>query len=180
VHLDLMRDKAKAFPSVEQPLAVTTARIWHCRYASLQAVASLRNVEVLVIGTYPDDTFTPLAGLKKLRDLRVVHFPRATDLEPLASLENLETLSLSSAPGWDASGKVLPVASLRPLACLSKLEHVELFNVRPSADGLAPLLQLRRLRSARLSRFKKEEAAEFYSASGVTDEFAPEPPFAAA
>jgi hypothetical protein len=175
-----MRDEAEAFPSVAQPLAVTTARIWHCGYVSLQPIATLRNVEVLVIGTYPDETFAPLAGLTLLRYLRVLHFPRATDLEPLASLENLKTLSLASAPDWDTSGKVLSVASLRPLARLSKLEHVELFGVHPSADGLTPLLQLKRLRSARLSKFKKKEVADFYAASGVTDEFAPEPLFAAA
>lgn len=179
MHLDLVRDKAKVFPNVGEPLDVMTARIWHCRYDSVAAVAKLRNVQVLVIGPYPDPSFEPLSDLKGLRYLSILHFPHATDLEPLGSLENLETLSLASAPGWDASGKVLSVTSLRPLARLAKLKHIELFGVRPSTDGLSPLLKLGELRSARLSKFKKQESADLYSASGVSNEFAPEPIFAA-
>ena len=180
MHLDLMRDKSKQFPMVEDPLTVTTARIWHCNYASLRPLESLRSLQVLVIATYPDNDFAPFAPLRQLRHLRVLHFPNAYELQPLAELENLDTLSLESLPSWDSSGKVLSVHSLDPLSHLARLRHLELFGVRPTSGGLEPLLRLRALQSARFSRLPASEVSRFYSSAGVSDDFAPDAVFAAA
>ena len=180
MHLDLMRDKSKRFPLVEDPLAVTTARIWHCKYASLGPLRAFQNLEVLVIASFPDHTFAPIAPLRQLRHLRVLHFPYAHELEPLAELENLETLSLESRASWDSSGKVLSVQTLEPLSHLVRLRHLQLFGVRPASGGLEPLLRLSSLRSARFSALPSSEVSWFYSSAGVSDDFAPDAVFAAA
>jgi len=49
----------------------------------------------------------PLSHLSRLRYVRLLHFPHASDLAPLARCRELETVSLESLPGWDSSGKVL-------------------------------------------------------------------------
>jgi hypothetical protein len=180
MHLELERDKSKRFPAVADPAAVKSARIWHCRYESLAVVGQFRNITALQIASYPDETFEALSSLTSLQYLSVLHFPRVSDLAPLGRLGALETLSLASLPSWDASGKVISVDSLEPIAGLKNLRHLELFGVRPSRQGLSPLLACKSLRSARVSKFKKAEVATFYEVSGVTDEFAPRPAFAAA
>ena len=180
MHLDLIRDKSKQFPLVIDPLAVTTARVWHCNYASLGPLEALRNLQVLVIATYPESSFALIAPLRQLRHLQVVHFPNASDLEPLPELENLETLSLESLPSWDSSGKVLSVHTLEPLSRLERLKHLQLFGVLPASGGLEPLLRLTALRSARFSKVSSSEVSRFYSSTGVSDDFAPDAVFAAA
>jgi hypothetical protein len=180
MHLELDGDKSKRFPAVADPTAVKSARIWHCRYESLAVLAQFRNITALSLASYPDDTFEALSTLTALQYLSVLHFPRVSSLAPLGRLEALETLSLASLPSWDASGKVLSVDSFEPIAGLTNLRHLELFGVRPSRGGLSPLLACKSLRSARFSKLKKAEVATFYQTSGVKDEFAPRPAFAAA
>lgn len=178
--LDLMRREEKTFPPIQHPLAIDRARIWACKYATLEQVATLQNLEVLAILVYPDKTFVPISKLRSLRYLSVIHFPNVTDLSPLAVLENLETLSLSSLPSWDASGKVLKVDSLEPIARLSRLRHLELFGVRPSDKDLSVLLNLPELQSARFSKYPRVETERFYRCSGVSDDSAPREVFGAA
>jgi hypothetical protein len=180
MHLELARDKSEQFPAVADPLAVASARIWHCGYKSLAVLSQFRNLTALSLAAYPDDTFETLSTLTSLHYLSVLHFPRVSGLAPLGRLGALETLSLASLPSWDASGKVLTVDSLEPIAELKNLRHLELFGVRPSRGGLSPLLACKNLRSARFSKFTKTEVATFYQTSGVKDEFAPRPGFAAA
>lgn len=175
MHLEFMRDSAREFPLPEDPSSVGSMTIWHCKYRSLSCLSRFPNLRVLVIASYPDSSFAPLAKLSRLKYLRIVHFPRVGKLDELQHLADLEVLSLSSLPSWDASGKVLTVETLRPLAKLHSLRHIELFGVRPAADGLAPLYGLERLRSARFSRIEPAETQEFYSRLGVTDDFVPAP-----
>lgn len=178
MHLELMREKSKLFPRIAEPLSVTSLRVWHCGYASIGSLAALRNLEVLVIASYPDECFSPLAKPERLRYLRVQHFPRVQDLAPLAVLRNLETLSLSCLPSWDAFGKIHSVRSFEPIGDLTELAHIELFGVRP-IGGVEPLLRLKRLRSARFSKLPKQQISAFYAASGAKDDFAPAPVFKA-
>ena len=171
--LDLVRRDEASFPSIEQPQSVKRARIWNCKYSTLRSVSMLKNLEVLVILGYPDSTFEPIAGLSVLRHLAVTHFPHVADLAHLGNLQRLETLSLSSLPSWDTSGKVLAVNSLEPITRLKGLKHLELFGVRAPDKSLASLLKLPGLQSARFSKYSKVEKAKFYEASGVSDAFAP-------
>jgi hypothetical protein len=177
MHLEFMRHKGSGMPPVEEPGAITSARIWHCNFRSLAPLSELTNLRTLAIATYPDDSLEPLANLRHLTYLNVLHFPRVSDLTPLSELSDLETLSLSSLPSWDVSGKVLEVESLQPLANLRRLRHLELFGVRPRKDGLLPLMNLDQLESARLSKLPDEEVKEFLEKTGAADAFNPEPDF---
>jgi hypothetical protein len=180
MHLELMRDKAREFPAVREPLAVRSARVWHCGYRSLAALATFTNLETLVVATYPDDSFAPLGALEHLQYLRVLHFPRATDLSPVRKLQDLTSLSLASLPSWDASGKTLKVSSLAPIAQIHNLQHLELFGVCPSDRALTPLFKLAKLRSARFSKYPKAEVQRFYEVTRVSDAYVPKPDFHAA
>jgi len=59
MHLELMRERSRDFPDVLAPDAVTTARVWHCKYRSLAPVSRLTRLEGLVIATYPDPRSSP-------------------------------------------------------------------------------------------------------------------------
>jgi hypothetical protein len=48
MHLELMREPAREFPKISEPLAFRSARIRHCNYTSLSDLAMLADLEVLV------------------------------------------------------------------------------------------------------------------------------------
>lgn len=99
---------------------------------------------------YTAPSFAPLAGLRRLRRLVVVHFPHVTSLDPLADLTGLEELTLETLPGGDASGRTKTVDSFRPLAALTGLRLLKLAGV-VCADGvLSPLGRLTGLRTLAL------------------------------
>ena len=173
MHLELMRAEEKEFPDVDWP-SVTSARIWHCKYRSLAPVEKLENLQTLVVATWPDESFEVLRPLKRLRYLSVVHLPKVSSLDPLASLTELESLSLETLPSWDVSGKVQEVESVEPLAKLEGMRHLQLFGVRPRAGDLTPLFGLS-LESARFSKNDEEAVQEFYRRTGASDAFNPAP-----
>jgi hypothetical protein len=125
----------------------------------------------LTVATYPDATLAALAGLEHLRHLALLHFPRVTDLGPLARLKKLETLSLATLPSWDASRRRIEVQSLEPLATLPFLEAVELFGVVNPDRTLADLAANRAIKTARFSGYPKEEVGKFYALTGARSEF---------
>jgi hypothetical protein len=171
-----MRDKAKVMPAdAEAAEAVTALRVWHCNYSSLAPVAQYRHLRTLVVATYPDTDLEPLVPLKSLEYLSLLHLPRVNDLAPLASLTNLRTIRLSTLPSWDSSGKVTEVDTIRPLASLPQLTHVELFGVRPASRSLEELENAPCLASVRVSKYPKAEVARFRRVTGLSDAFAPSP-----
>ncbi|MCS0628353.1 hypothetical protein NX786_03285 [Telluria mixta] len=172
-HLELMRDPARTFPSVADPDAVRQATIWHCRYASLAPLAGLRHLERLVIATFPDASLEFLGRLEQLRHLRIMHMPKVSDIEPLAGLTQLTSLSLSTLPSWDASGKTTTVRSLEPLAALPALAHLELLGICPPDKSLVPLEQCPHLRTARFSHYPAAEVERFFRQTAVADQFNP-------
>jgi hypothetical protein len=176
-HFDLMREAAAEFPQIQFQAKILTMRVWHCKYKSLRAIGAFQNLEELVIATFPDSSLDVLASLKKLRYLRILHMPKITDLRALPSLRKLESLSLATSPSWDASGKCIVVESLDPIAEVVCLKHLELFGVCPPYKSLSSIESLKRLESARFSRYPEEEIARFYKATGVTDQFNPKPSF---
>jgi len=151
-------------------------RVWFCKYRTLRPLAELINLQTLVIAGYPDNDFSSIAALQNLDYLSVLHFPGVTDLAPLRELRALRTLRLSSLPSWDASGKVLEVDSLAPIADLPLLEHLELLGVRPASASLAELEGTAALRSLRVSKYPEAEVARYQSSTGMTNTFAPAPP----
>jgi hypothetical protein len=176
-YLELMRDPARTFPAVADPDAVRQATIWHCRYTSLAPLAGLRHLERLVIATFPDASLECLGRLERLRYLRIMHMPKVSDIEPLAGLTQLTSLSLSTLPGWDASGKTTTIRSLEPLAALPVLAHLELFGICPPDRSLVPLEKCGHLRTARFSHYPAAEMERFFHRTAVANQSNPEPSF---
>lgn len=170
-----MRDKAKTLPLDPDAANVTALRVWHCSYATFAPLAQYRNLRTLVVATYPDSDLDTVAQLGDLEYLSLMHLPSVADLAPLAQLKHLRTVRLSTLPSWDPSGKVTEVDSLRPLASLPRLAHLELFGVRPSDKSLRDLERAPSLASVRVSKYPKAEIARFRQATGLSDAFAPSP-----
>lgn len=177
MHLELNRNTAKVFPEIAEQDSIETARVWHCKYRTLEPLRELTNLRVLDVATYPDDSLEELAGLAKLEYLSILHLPKVTDLSPLARLTSLTTLRLATLPSWDSSGKRTVVTSLEPLTKLEALRHVELFSVVPPDRSLGPLERLPSLVTARLQGFPKAEISRFFATTGVANAFAPKPRF---
>lgn len=179
MHIDLLREKTRTFPTLENPSQLRSARVWHCSYRTLAPIARCIQLETLVIATFPDDNLAYLTRLQNLRYLSILHLPRVSDLAPLADLRSLKTLSLETLPSWDASGKVTTVASLDPIAALDNLQHLQLLGVCPPDRSLAPLERCKALVSARFSKYPDSEISRFHSATGVADALNPNPEFSA-
>ena len=173
-NIRLMRDPHRIFPLVANGDDVRSATVWHCKYKSLKPLAALRNLEELVIATFPDESFDFVGRFEKLRFLHILHMPKVSDLEPLASLTQLETLSLSTLPSWDASCKITTIASLEPLTALPKLAHLELLGICPQDRLLAPLERCRQLKTARFSQYPQAETDRFFNLTSVSNQFNPE------
>lgn len=177
MHLELMRDERREFPEVAKPEVIVTARVWHCKYRSLAPLARLVTLEGAAIASFPDPTFELIAGLQHLRHLAVVHLPKVTDLAPIASLSSLEVLSLATLPSWDASGKRTLVRTLRPLAALPRLRHLELLGVIPADDSTTCLRGHSTLETVRLHGFSRGAVSDLLQTGKVRDAPAPEPWF---
>lgn len=172
---DLMRDRASVMPRDPFAANVTALRVWQCSYDSLVPVEQYPNLRTLVVASYPDADLSPLGHLEGLEYLRLMHLPRVHDLAPLASLRQLVTVRLETLPSWDSSGKVTVVDSLRPLALLPNLAHLELFGVRPPTKSLQDLEEAPALASLRVSKYPKAEIARFREVTGLSNAFAPRP-----
>lgn len=170
-----MRDKAKAMPTDDEAVSVTALRVWHCNYSSLAPVAQYANLRTLLVATYPDSDLEPVASLAGLEYLSLLDLRHVSDLGPLQRMTHLRTVRLATLPSWDSSGKVTVVDSLRPLAQLPKLAHVELFGVRPANESLRDLEGAPSLVSVRVSKYPKAETTRFYDATALSDAFAPPP-----
>ncbi len=175
MHLELMRDKSKVMPRIDSPLEVRSIRIWHCKYESLEQINKCKNLEVLVVASLPEADLKFLNNFKNLKYLSVIHLPRINDLSPLEALVSLETVSLSTLPSWDSSGKVTVVSTLAPLVNLPRLKYLELLGVRPENKSPLELVSSRSLVSIRLSKFAKKLEKELYEKTGLASDWAPEP-----
>lgn len=170
-----MRDKSKTMPTDHEAPSVTALRAWHCNYTSLAPVAQYANLRTLVIATYPDLDLEPLASLPRLEYLSLLHIPHVSELGPLERMTRLRTVRLATLPSWDSSGKCTVIISLRPLAQLPELAHIELFGVRPASKSLEDLEAAPGLVSVRVSKYPKAETKRFYDQTGVSNAFAPSP-----
>ena len=157
MHIEFIREKARVFPIVASPLEVTSARIWHCKYETLAPLSQFKNVQLLAIANYPDQTLELLKGLAELEALQILHLPGVTSLEPLSQLQRLRRLSLSTSPSWDATGKLTLVDSLALLAALPVLEELELYGVLPQSRLADDLYRSVSLTRVQLSKYPKRE-----------------------
>lgn len=176
-HLNLIREPGRIFPPVANPDAVRSATVWHCKYKSLEPLGDLRNLEELVIATFPDESFELLGGLEKLRYLRILHMPKISDIGPLARLTQLTSLSLSTLPSWDSSRKITAIQSLEPLTVIPELAHLELLGICPPDKSLGPLERCKYLQTAQVSQYPLAEIARFFNETKVINQFNPKPSF---
>ncbi|MES2016655.1 MAG: hypothetical protein V4484_09175 [Pseudomonadota bacterium] len=177
MHLELMRDPSRTFPTVAEPESVISAKVWHCKYKSLLPLAQMRNLEELVIASFPDASFEFLGTLAKLRVLHVMHMPKICDIGALAKLSQLTSISLATLPSWDASSKTTTIQSLEPLAEIPELAYLELLGICPPDKSLAPLGRCKHLQTARISHYPMVEIDRFFSETKVINKFNPEPSF---
>jgi hypothetical protein len=177
MHLELMRDSAVDFPSIAEPESVRTYGFGHCRYRTLAPLIQFRFLLAVDIATYPDETLDHISNLDELRYLRIIHMPKVADLDPPEHLARLGTVSLNTLPSWDASSKRTVVRSIAPLTKLPALEHVELLGVVPADRSLAPLQEIRGVKTGRFHGIPKKEVERFFRMSGVSNDFAPKPGF---
>lgn len=178
MHLDLLGRDVKAFPAVEDPSLITSIKLWDCNF-SASPVREFKNLEGLEVFSLRDASLDFLGGLARLRYLRIIHLPKVPYLEGLRSVPSIEVLRLHTLPSWDSSGKRTVVPSIEPLAALPALRHLELFSVVPEDRSLAPLEACTTLLTARFQGFPKREVARFEAATGLPNDFAPEPVWSA-
>jgi hypothetical protein len=177
MHIDLMRDPASIFPTVENIDEITSLRVWYCKYKNFENIAKFQKLEELIIAGFPDETFYAFISLKRLRYLRVLHMPKLKNLQALEQLPKLESLSLATSPSWDASKRKTIVHSLHPLVGIPSLKYLELFGVCSESGDLEDLKNCKKLESAKFSQYPHQQIEEFYRTTGVRDEFLPKPTF---
>jgi hypothetical protein len=110
--------------------------------APLGGCGSLRALEL----TNPS-TLDGLASLQQIESLTLYYLPHIASIEPIGELRNLRRLLVSTPPSYDASRKCHHVASLAPLAQLSRLEQLTLRGILPDHNRLYPLERLSGLRT---------------------------------
>jgi hypothetical protein len=135
--LELINEKAKNFPKIENPLDFNEIRIWYCNYRSLSLLSDFQNLENIEILGYPDSSLELIGRLSNVKYLRIMHMPRVNDLSPLSNLKLLERLELAVLFSWNRQQHI---KSLQPLNKLSNLQIVELHGVYPDDGSLQSLL----------------------------------------
>ncbi|MHC4445537.1 MAG: hypothetical protein ACYTF1_09430 [Planctomycetota bacterium] len=147
MELELIGDKKKVFPAVDNPQQYRTVRVWHCNYKTLAPLADFTKTEILEIATFPDESMEFLTKLTNLQKLKIIHLPKLKSIKPISKLHNLKELELSTLPSWDPSGQKTTVDSFQPIAELPQLERVYLFAVVPSDGDLTPLHRCPKLKN---------------------------------
>lgn len=163
MHLEYVLDQGSELP-LHYSGIVESLKIWHCKFKSLDTLPAFSKLRSLVIGGFPLESFSILEELPLLRELRVVHFPRVSDIDALGSLRELEMLSLSALPDWNALHERQRVASLAPLGKLHKLRVIDLFGVVPDVGGLLPLGACRHLTQMQLLGYSATDKAALQQA----------------
>jgi hypothetical protein len=177
MHVELRLDQTKAFPEIPDAGAVSTLRVWNCKYRSLDPLRRFENLVGLDVFSFPDSSLEALSDLRQLRFLSIGHLPRVTDLAPIGNLKSLTALRLATAPSWDSSGKRTIVDSYEPLVQLEKLRHIELLSVVPADRSLASLERLPHLETGNFHGFPKKEVERFFASSGTMKAHVPKPDF---
>lgn len=153
--------------TLHEPMYLSSLRVTDYGERDLQPLAvqpSLQTVQFKVARQL--ETADGAVGLPTLTALRVADAPRLTDLDQVsASQATLHELALESCPSigrldslsglselrFLGMGDCGPIASLRPLATLTRLERLYAWGTTRVLDGdLSPLLKLPRLAEVRM------------------------------
>ena len=94
-------------------------------------------------------TLRPVFDMTWLSTLSVSDFPKVSDIDGIAALNDLVELSLSGNQG--SLSPPLKIKSIAPVTELQKLEHFSLSVARLGDDDITPLASLGSLRQLNLS-----------------------------
>lgn len=126
-------------------------RLWvsGAKQDQLDVIGELTQLECLCVSLPPStNDLRPLGRLTNLRDLSFDGQIDGALLEPLANLVELRRLFISAQL---TSYKTLYFDAFAPLGSLTKLEHLELYGVKPRDESLVPLTRLRNLKRLGMS-----------------------------
>lgn len=142
-------------------------RLNHAAGESLDFLGGLVDLRILELSSLKTKSLYGVERLQRLECLVIDHAPNLHSLAPVALLQQLRHLSMSTPASWDSSGRCIEVDTLKPLTELSKLEHLTLRGVRPSADALRPLEVLKTLKQVDISHVPDFELEDFARLAGA-------------
>lgn len=166
MHMDLIWDEAKVFPKIDRKELVTSIKIWNCKYKNFDALSEFVNLKEVAILKYPNTSLDIFLSMPKLRHLEVTHLPKITDFSALPKLENLESLSFSTLPSWDLSGKYLQIPSFEIFSQMKSLKHLELLGLKSLDESLSALEKSKTLKTLIGTQYSETEKQRFYQVTG--------------
>jgi|GEM_PF-1404412 len=119
------------------------------RNTDISFLRTNRSLRILYVGSAY--TLAGVSELTQVRELRLLHIPKVTSLEPVSRLQGLQILVVATPPSWDASRRCIEVESLAPLGRLKNLGRLDLCGVLPRDRTLKPLGELVNLRQLLIS-----------------------------
>ena len=145
--LDLRNIKGLSWGTILSTCKSASLRLYNIMLHSLDGIERLRATSRLSMERANRvSDLTSVYKMGWLKNLFVSDFPRLTNIEGIGALEHLETLHLSGNRG--SLTPPLRLASIQPIARLSKLEQLTVGNVRVAdgdITGIASLPKLREL-----------------------------------
>ncbi|MBP6003623.1 MAG: hypothetical protein KA746_09340 [Pyrinomonadaceae bacterium] len=128
---------------------------------SIEPLSGLRKLEYLGLERFSRiENLDFLKGHLRLKGLGITNFKNVHDISPLCRLSNLEQLAVAGGI-WTR----MTVSSLKPLGELEGLKYLHLTNLKVEDRSLAPLANLRHLRTLEIANFFPME--EFAKLSGI-------------
>jgi len=113
----------------------------------LDIVSRLTQLEQLEISSMRSVTsLEPLASLRNLQLLSLGISFKEFDLEPLGQLTNLRILAIAISMGSGVNGGKAFCPTFAPLANLQDLEYLELFAIKPRDNTLQPISKCKKLK----------------------------------
>jgi len=157
--LDLRNIKPSEWETILAKCQSENLRLYHIMLVSLDGVERLKTTSSLAMewaNKIPN--LNPVFKMLWLSNLFISDFPRITNIEGIEALRGLKTLHLSGNRG--SLHPPLRLASIQPIAHLSNLEELTVFNTRLENDDISFLASLPKLRVLTLSNtFAREKFA---------------------
>jgi hypothetical protein len=166
MHIDLVWDESKKFPVADNKEDITSIKVWNCKYKNFDALSEFITLEEIAILRYPNTSLDIFLSMPKLRHLEITHLPKITDFSALPKLDNLESLSFSTLPSWDFSGKRLQIPSLEIFSQMKALKHLELIGARFPDESLVLLEKSKTLKTLIGTQYSETEKERFYQVTG--------------
>jgi hypothetical protein len=125
---------------------VTELRIFERKIEDVNFLKDFRKIENLYLGYIKTENLNFIKNLNTIEKLVLYGVNSIQDISPIADLENLKELEMTTIAGWDGSGKKIHYETLQPLTNLKKLESLKTIDIEFSQDGLSPLIPVKSLK----------------------------------